>query len=159
MKYLLAFAIFLVACNSADNEPDEVIEEAATPLSAEEIYAWSVDMDSQLVRKNPDLPENYYQADSIIKGLNSQYPEIQLQKIRQSNDTLYTRIPNAEHLTQRMGSSGPEMYFATVYFNLTAVPGIRYVNVDMEEGDHAGPGVYGPNNFKDYKVDTSGQLP
>lgn len=155
MKYILILAIVFAACNSADPAQEIVEEEEASLLSSEEMYAWSVDMDSMRVRKNDNLPENYFQADSLIKGLNSQYPEIQLEKVRQSNDTLYTRIPDADHLTQRMGSSGPEAYFAALYFNLTAVPGIRYVRVDMQEGDHAGPGVYGPDSFKDYKVVSS----
>ena len=156
MKYLIVLFFVLTACN-ANDEPEEVAEvEVPTVLNPEEMYAWSVEADSMQVIRNTDLPENYLNADSLIRGLNSQYPEIQLQKVRQSNDTLYTRIPNAEFLTQRMGSSGPEMYFATLYFNLTAVPGVRYVNVDLEEGDHAGPGVYGPDDFKDYKVDSTG---
>ncbi len=148
MKYLLSIFLFLAACNSADveNEDNDTVAVEKIVLQPEEIYAYSVDLDS-MRRVANELPPEYVQVDSMIKGLNARYPDIILEKIKQSNDTLYTKIDNAEHLTQRMGSAGAEAYFANLYFNLTAVPGVRYVKVDLEEGDHAGPTLLGPNAF------------
>jgi hypothetical protein len=48
-----------------------------------------------------------------------------------------------------MGSSGPTTYFAEAVFNLTEIPGIHYVSFDFEEGDHAQPGTFNRESFKD----------
>ncbi len=149
---LLLLMIVLIGCNSADVEKiDNNSVTESIRVAPEDIFAWSVNPDSATTTKNTMLPYHYLQVDSLIRGLNARFPEILLQKERQSNDTLYTRIEQAEHLTQRMGSSGPDMYFAAAFFNLTAVPGIRYVKIDMQQGDHAGPVLLRPEDYKNYK--------
>jgi hypothetical protein len=146
---LLSFIVFL-SCNSADE--DEHMEETVTvELAPEDIYAYEVNMDSMTKKRNDSLPARYLHVDSLLKGMNERFEAVRIEKVKQSNDTLYTRIPDAEYLTQRMGSAGPEFYFTSLYFNLTAVPGIRYIKVDLEEGDHAGPTLLGPENFSNYK--------
>ena len=151
--YFILFA-FLLSCNSA--ETDTTIEEVESTDSSvtyapEKLYIWSVDSDSMIKIKNPVLKPEYYNVDTIIKGLNFQYPEIQLKKIKQGNDTLYLAIDDAEYLTQRMGSTGPVFYMANVYFNFTSIPGVNYVNVDFKEGDHAVPGILTAEDYKNYK--------
>jgi hypothetical protein len=61
-------------------------------------------------------------------------------------------VINAEYLTQRMGSSGAQAYIASVTFTLTENPQIKRVNFIFEEGDHAMPGTYSRQDFKNYKV-------
>jgi spore germination protein GerM len=56
-------------------------------------------------------------------------------------------VINAEHLTQRMGSTGAEVYLAEAVFTLTECPGITSVRFAFEEGDHARPGAYSRANF------------
>jgi hypothetical protein len=69
--------------------------------------------------------------------------------IKTSGDTVYLKIPEATYLTQQMGSSGPTMYFANLVYNLTEIPGIKNINVDLLEGDHAQPGTFNQDSFKD----------
>jgi hypothetical protein len=59
------------------------------------------------------------------------------------------KIPEATYLTQQMGSSGPTMFFAEAVYNISEIPGIRFINFDFEEGDHAQPGTYTRDDFKD----------
>ena len=47
-----------------------------------------------------------------------------------------------------MGSTGPELYFAEAVYNLTEIPGIRFINFSLTEGDHAGPDTYSRDSFK-----------
>jgi len=74
---------------------------------------------------------------------------VQLAFVKTSGDTVYLKIPDPMYLTQQMGSSGPTIYLAQAVYSLTEVPGIKYVNLDFEEGDHASPGTFNRDSFKD----------
>jgi hypothetical protein len=153
MRLFLVLAIIFMSCNSNDTDNysgENEIADSTFFYDPENIYIWSVNSDSLTKTKNPLIKKEYYHVDTIITWLNYKFPEIQIKKVRQSNDTLYTRIDDSRYLTQRMGSSGPQFYFATVFFNLTSIPGIRYINLNFEEGDHAGPGVLSPEDYKEY---------
>lgn len=56
-------------------------------------------------------------------------------------------VINAEHLTQRMGSSGADYFLAQSTFTLTENKNIQFVNFIFEEGDHASPGIYSRKDF------------
>jgi hypothetical protein len=49
-----------------------------------------------------------------------------------------------------MGSTGAEVYVADVVLNLTAVPGIKYVDIQLKEGSHMQPGVWSLEDFTKY---------
>jgi hypothetical protein len=150
---LLSTLVFSCSPKKEDSEDEmEVIDSAITELVPEpdtELYVWRANSENQKL-KNPKAGASF-PVDSLIKGLNRYYPDIQLEKIRQGADTLYTAIKDSEFLTQRMGSTGAEVYIADVILNLTTVPGINYVSVDFAEGDHAQPGTWSKENFKKYK--------
>ena len=76
---------------------------------------------------------------------------IKLVLIKTSNDTLYVSIPDSEFLGQRMGSAGAQAYMASTTYNLTELKNIKYVNFDMEAGDHASPGTYSRESFENYR--------
>lgn len=154
MKKNLAFVIFLsavffVACKGKSDkqatEQDSTVERT--------IYSWEPVLNDSTgrleMKKRENIGPDSLSNDAVIAYLNRTNPNIQLQLLKQSNDTLYIKIPDAEHLTQRMGSTGPTMYFANAVYNLTEIPGIRFVNFDFEEGDHASPGTYNRESFKD----------
>jgi hypothetical protein len=61
-------------------------------------------------------------------------------------------VINAEYLTQKMGSSGAQAYLASVTFTLTEDPQIKKVKFIFEEGDHAMPGIYTRQDFKNYLI-------
>ena len=152
-KFLAGFiSIFLLSLLACKGKSDKKAPEQDSVVS-KTIYSWeSVINDStgrlEMIKKENMGPDSL-SNDAVIAYLNKTNPNIQLQILKQSNDTLYIKIPDAEHLTQRMGSTGPTMYFANAVYNLTEIPGIRYVNFDFNEGDHASPGTYNRESFKD----------
>lgn len=77
-------------------------------------------------------------------------PKVKLLNVK--NHTAFVEVINAEYLTQRMGSSGAQAYLAAVTFTLTENPQIKKVNFIFEEGDHAMPGTYTRQDFKNYKI-------
>jgi hypothetical protein len=119
---------------------------------AQNYLIWKADIDSMLIRKNPDFKNSNLSLDSIIKGLNLKYREIPLEKIRLSHDTLYTLITNSEYLGEQIGSTGASSYLAEAVINLTSVKGVKYVNINFAEGSHATPGVFTRKDFEDFKI-------
>jgi hypothetical protein len=77
-------------------------------------------------------------------------PKVKLLNVK--DHTAFLEVINAEYLTQRMGSSGAQAYLASVTFTLTENPQIKKVNFIFEEGDHAMPGTYTREDFKNYKI-------
>lgn len=164
--YCLSFLVILMACNnngknastadSAENESGQ--ENDAVALKEEPVvtdkklfYIWQVNADAKTKTKNPALQNSFYNVDTLITGLNENYPRIKLEKTRLGHDTLYTMIGDAQYLTEQMGSAGAEQYVAQVVLNLTSVQGINYVRIDFAEGSHASPDVWSKESFNDYK--------
>lgn len=152
----------MFSCNSnkdkeETNTDDEVIVDSTASETGRpvynpdsKLYVWRSTFDYKK-EKNRAAPANIINADSLIKGLNEYYENVYLEKIKQGGDTLYTTIKDANFLNSQMGSTGAEMYLADVILNLTSVPGVKYVNIDMEEGDHMKGGIWSADNFKNYK--------
>lgn len=140
---LFAALFFLYSCGSSDSE--------AEALSAPEINMWNIDQDSigNLTKAQILAPDvDTLSPDVILRYLNNNNPGIKLEYNKQSGDTLFLKIPDATFLTQQMGSSGPEVYFAEVVYNCTEIPGIKFINLDFKEGDHAEPGTFNRESFK-----------
>lgn len=160
---IILVTVFVSCNNSADKNdsgdstrlrdiPVDSSEADVEELSKEEFYVWQVDSDGKTIRQNPKLTEAVLGVDSLITGLNTMYPNVQLEKVKQSNDTLYTQIKQADYLTEQMGSAGSEQYIAQAVLNLTSAKGVKYVRIDFEEGSHAMPDVWSKESFKDYKI-------
>jgi hypothetical protein len=77
-------------------------------------------------------------------------PRIRLQNVAEG--IAHIEILNAEYLTQRMGTSGAQNYLAATTYSLTEMPGVRGVDFIFPVGDHAAPGVYNRESFKEYSV-------
>ncbi|MBN8686641.1 MAG: hypothetical protein J0M10_06475 [Chitinophagales bacterium] len=139
MLCLPVFILFLSACGNNDTEPEV--------LPATEISLWKANLDSGLLRMEKQVVPGLdtITTESIVSymsGVNFK-PEY----VKTSGDTLYLRIADATYLTQQMGSSGAEAWLAELVYNCTEIPGIRFVNLDFEEGDHAQPGTYRRESF------------
>lgn len=80
--------------------------------------------------------------------LNKKWPTVQIEFIGLSNDTCYVLIPESNALTRQMGSAGARSFLYQASFLFTELNGINHVSFDFEEGDHAVPGVYDRNSFK-----------
>ena len=143
--YSSVLLLFIVSCSN--NKP----EEAETPVA--EIYLWEAGLNDSTgllqMKKIISPVADSLSVTSVTGYINGEDSNIQLEYVKTSGDTVFLKIPDAEYLTQRMGSSGPTMYLAGVVYNFTEIPGIKYVNLDFEEGDHAQPGTYSRENFSD----------
>lgn len=140
---LLAALFIISSCGSNTTETEE--------LPAPEINMWNIDQDStgNLIKVQVLAPDiDTLSPASVITYLNNNNPNIKLELNKISGDTIYIKIPNATFLTQQMGSSGSEIYVAEVIYNCTELPGIKFVTLDFEEGDHAQPGTYKREDFK-----------
>ena len=165
MRILFSFLalILLFSCsNNADDKtgddstrlrelPVDSSEVTVDELTTEDFYVWKVDNDEKTIRKNPKLGDDVLGVDTLLIGLNEMYPKIKLEKVKQSGDTLYTRIKDADYLTEQMGSAGSEAYLAQAVLNLTSANGVNYVRIDFEMGSHAMPDVWSKKSFADYK--------
>jgi len=77
-------------------------------------------------------------------------PKMRLQSVAEG--IAHIEIIDAEYLTQRMGTSGAQNYLAATTYSLTETPGVKGVDFIFPVGDHAAPGVYTRESFKDYAV-------
>ena len=165
MRIFFSFLLlaFIFSCSNSANDkavndsariqelPADSNEADIVELGKEDFYVWEVDNDKKIIKRNPLITDQYLNADTLIIGLNEMFPKVKLEKLKQSNDTLYTQIKDATFLTEQMGSSGAEFYIAQAILNLTSVKGVKYVSIDFEMGSHASPDVWSRENFKDYK--------
>ena len=145
----ICYLLLITACNNkADKQ--QVETDSTLPVTVSEWIATLNDSTGRLeMKKDETAGPDSLTPSSVTKFLNTQNSNVKLVVDRQSNDTLFIRIPEAMYLTQQMGSTGPTLYFAQVVYNLTDIPGIKYVNFDFDEGDHASPGTYSRESFKD----------
>ena len=167
---LIASLFFILSCNSntdtnADNDSDSTVVEDTVYESAN-----APGLDSSVVIKNvPDIwtadfeeATNTYKihkpanarmdtlsGEKLISLINVNSDSIHLNFDKISHDTIYVSIPDSHYLTQNIGSTGAENYMAATTFSLTEVKGIKFVHYKFTEGDHASPGVYSRNDFKD----------
>ncbi|MBK6826805.1 MAG: hypothetical protein IPG86_08055 [Chitinophagaceae bacterium] len=148
-QHLFLYGIFLLLASCGSNQTNEP---EANNDNLTEQQSWQASMDDSsgniiLKRTGAPFPDSL-SINAVTALLNKHYPDIQLQVLHQSGDTLYVKIPEATYLTQQMGSTGPELYFGEAVYNLTEIPGIRFINFALTEGDHAGPDTYNRDSFK-----------
>jgi hypothetical protein len=148
--YLLFTGIcfFLVSCgnNKAEQTGAEEFDLPEKPVKT----VWEAtlnDSTGALEMKRVETSKiDSLSVESVINFISTS--EIKPEFLKNSNDTVFIKIPDAEFLTQRMGTTGASLYLASAIYNLTEIPGIHFVNLDFEEGDHAGPGTYSRDSFK-----------
>ncbi len=160
MRYtLLALGIMLIiSCNNqADKEQvseDTGIVTEEIILSPEEKLLWITDYDTVtgdfFLRQQRVVPAEELSPEQVIADINAAWEDIRMELRRISNDTIYVVIPQADHLTQQMGSAGATSYLAAATYSLTELKAIRYVNYDFEEGSHLSPGTYSREDFKNF---------
>ena len=112
---------------------------------------WLVDIDKKTKTKNPNFQEEYLNIDTLINALNQKHPNIILEKIKISGDTLFTEIKDSEYLGERIGSYGASAYIADVVINLTSVKNINFIQIDMEYGSHISPETLSKKDYSNYK--------
>ncbi len=86
--------------------------------------------------------------DNVLKSINNRYPDVQAIYERSNQDTILIKIPNATYLTQQIGTSGAQMYFAESTYSLTEIKDVKYVKFIFKEGDHASPRTFSRKSFE-----------
>jgi len=144
--FILTVCLVFTACKNKADQP--ATDEDSLP--AAENYLWQSTLnDSSGKIEMIKVPSNdSLSAQSVIDFLNKDNTHIHLDLVKISADTIFLKIPDAMYLTQQMGSTGPDLYLSEAVYNLTEIPGIHYANFNFEEGDHASPGTYTRDTFK-----------
>lgn len=166
MKFsLIVAAVFLIlSCNSGNDKNNEIKNQvnADTILSASNsidsnktitnhTIIWTVineDSGKEKLSRPENVKLNTFSSSHLIQLLNENFADIHLDLIKISHDTIYVKIPDSKKLTQGLGDSGAENYLASATYTLTELKNIKFVNFEMEAGDHAEPGVYSREDFK-----------
>lgn len=167
MKTLLILSIVFASCsNRNSSEVQHAAKDTTLQTSPVKVdstktitvdtnclkfIVWYIDFYKKKKIKNQHLQSGWLNADSLISGLNASHPQIKLDKVKSSGDTLYTKIDDSEYLGERIGSDGANAYIADVVINLTSLKNIRYVKIDFEDGSHISHGTWSAADFKMYK--------
>lgn len=146
----------LQACGGPDVKPeverdtDDVLEEVIVE-QPDTVLFWTVDNTNKLKTRVYKDSVKITNPESVINGINSIYPSVELKFVKKSGDTIYAHIDSAESLTSDMGSFGASEYISTVVLNLTTLDSVNFVNLDFQEGSHASPGVFSKNRYGRFK--------
>jgi len=156
---LLIFGIlFIISCNNEAPAEKENVEDTIltdSEVSTDRLLPWVSDFDTvknefYLKRQRTVNPDSL-KAENLITDLNAEWENIKLVLVKISNDTLYVSIPDSDFLGQQMGSAGAQAYMASTTYNLTELKGIKYVNYNMQAGDHVSPGTFSRKSFENYR--------
>mgnify|MGYP001809571189 CR=1 FL=1 len=107
---------------------------AAQWFETDTLVVWNCDAASQ------QRTRIFFPADSVplvqpfLNGINKTWPEVQLVKKEQRQDTLVVAVYNSSWLSNRSGDSGPEQYMAFAALNLLEIKGVRVVPVSYTHG-------------------------
>ncbi|HJS54857.1 MAG TPA: hypothetical protein VJ765_09945 [Chitinophagaceae bacterium] len=143
---IILIAFIFSNCRGTDKEADEI-----EYGFSDTILVWETNTDSMIMKRDRTIPDSVITINRVINGLNEKYPEVQLVFLRQSNDTVYTRVPNSDYLGEQMGSAGASAWFDDAVINLTSVPGINYVSFSMNLQSHAGSSVISREKYNNWK--------
>ena len=102
------------------------------------------------IKKNPDADMFNLEPVDMVDAINFKYPQIKLEWIKQEGNKAFIKIADASYLTSNSGTEGANAYLAEVTFSLTEFKGIEEVDIAFQEGDHARPGLYTRENFKNF---------
>ena len=141
--------VSLISCRSSDKESP--VQETVTYAFPDTLLAWETNFDSMIMKRDTTVPDNAVTVSRIINGLNEKYPEVQLVFLKQSQDTVFTSVPDADYLGNQMGDAGAAAWYADVVINITSVTGVNYVSFSMETQSHATSGVISRENYNNWK--------
>jgi|UniRef100_UPI004049B3A3 hypothetical protein len=161
-EHYLVLLIIVFMIGSCRTDSTKVSDEntstksaALEDLSKTLVVPWSVELNdsTQLMEiiKNPDADMTNLGPNDIIDAINFKYPQIKLEWIKQEGNKAFIKIGDASYLTSSSGTEGANAYMAEVTFSLTELKGINEVNFNFTDGDHARPGTYKREDFKNLK--------
>lgn len=153
----------LFSCNSNNDQKEEARNETVTDTLSSAVSSsdsmqtitnrsliWSVDEESPGVdklRKPETANLDTFSSTHLIGLINKSFPDIHIDLVKISHDTMYIKIPDSKRLTQEIGDTGAENYMASTTYTLTELKNIKFINFMFTSGDHAEPGVYSRKDF------------
>ncbi|HRX94388.1 MAG TPA: hypothetical protein P5158_09740 [Chitinophagaceae bacterium] len=145
---VLLFSILVYSCNDSADKPIATEDSVEVP---ESFPVWQAVLNDstgriEMTRVMTEGVDNS-SVPGIIEIVNENNPDINLEYLKTSHDTVYLKIEDAHYLTQQMGTTGASMYMTSLVYNLTELPGNHYVHLDFQEGDHAQPGTFSRQSF------------
>ena len=161
----LLIVAFFYSCNSNDDKKTEVTEEEVITDTSSSVSSasdsmhtvinrsliWTVDQqnpgEEKLKKPEAAMPESLSSA-QLIEALNNNFPEIHLDFLKVSHDTMYVDIPDSKRLSRELGSTGAENYMASATYTLTELKNVKFVNFKFAPGEHAEPGTYSRDDFE-----------
>ncbi len=160
-RFVILFIVLVInSCKShtdtasAKEDSLSISRTDSTQAFADDHYYWEVSFEQKrgmrFVKTFP-IAADSLNLSSIIDKLNFNYPEVKLQHLYLSSDTLFLKIADAKFLTQQMGSTGAQSYLGELTYNLTEIPGIHYIDLNFQEGDHANPGTFSRTDFSHFE--------
>ena len=93
-----------------------------------------------------------------FQALNPEYESPGLVLEGMDGDTAVVSLARSNVVTEQMGSTGGQCYFAGVTFSLTSFETIDHVRFEIKEGSHGGPGRYDRADFVYFLPLELGQL-
>lgn len=147
----------ILSCSGPDKAPEASVSDLdsfdVVIIQPDTVLFWTVNLEKRIKERVFKDTISITEPESVINGIRSIYPDIDLQFRKVSGDTMYVHIDSASVFTDDMGTYGASEYIATVVLNLTSLANINYVNLDFKEGSHAAPGVFAKERFSRYKVE------
>ncbi|WP_395626154.1 hypothetical protein [Daejeonella sp.] len=162
MKKLIFFfyiGIFILSACSSDTskiDEEEMAKESAalTDLGKTLVVPWNVELNDSTklmeIRKNPEANMINLEPIDMVDAINFKYPQIKLEWVKLEGKRAFVKIEDARYLTSESGTEGANAYLAEVTFSLTEFKGIEEVDFTFQEGDHARPGLYTRESFKNF---------
>jgi hypothetical protein len=158
---------FLLSCNSNNDKKAEVKNEVTPDTTAIErpsadsaktivnrTIIWTVtneESGKEKLTRPEEVKLDTFSSAHLIQLINENFPDIHLDLLKISHDTIYVKIHDSKNLTQDIGDTGAENYLASATYTLTELKNIKFVNIAMKPGDHAEPGVYSRADFKNLR--------
>ena len=113
---------------------------------------WECDESADPVVPVEEMPsvspaEMVQEINDRFEALNPMYESPGLVLEGMDGDTAVVSLAKANVVTEQMGSTGAQCYFAGVTFSLTSFETIEHVRFEIKEGSHGGPGRYDRTDF------------
>jgi hypothetical protein len=146
---ILLAGLLFTSCNNVNTEnnlQDSTAVQQPEPVTFQDsIITWQFDSDKDMPVQEGKKYFDSLTAEKLMlfAGTDKVRPDF----VKISHDTIFIRIKDSKHLTQRMGTTGARAFMSVTTYTLTELKGIRYVNFDFTEGDHAVPGTYSRDDF------------
>ncbi|CAN5752301.1 hypothetical protein BH11BAC4_BH11BAC4_18490 [soil metagenome] len=155
---IIGLGLVIASCNTKTSDKEEVKTDSIgiTPntdsasIVTDSHYYWSAELvpkEGLVMKKESPVGKDSLNVEFMISRLNETYPDVKLEFVKTSGDSVFIKIKKSNYLTEQMGSSGAEAYLAEVTYNLTEVKDINVVDIRFKEGDHASPGTYVRTDF------------